>query len=138
MGDSNTDSILGGGLLGQLLGKLKSKTGPSGANPLNVPPPSGAAPLNPAQGRVGYDWTGLGATLPLAGQVQQPNFTTAAPSTSGDWWKNWKPGMGVAPGAPGTPAIPGATPPKTSGSSKPRQGGVGGWENNPSGYRMAR
>lgn len=83
-------------------------------------PPGGGTPTTPGAptqqaGRLGYDWTGLGSTLPLAGQVAQPNFTTPAPTTNGSYWLDWKQGMPVT--------IPPGWKPSASSSSSSNKNG---------------
>lgn len=53
-------------------------------------PAPGGPPPAPGADRPLYDWSGLGATLPLAGVASQPNYTNPPPPTSGGYWTQWK------------------------------------------------
>ena len=51
------------------------------------------------RGRPSYDWSLMGDVAELAGQVEQPIYTTPPPQYMADFWRNWQRGQSVD-GAP--------------------------------------
>jgi len=85
---------------------------PGGGNP---PPGQGPGALPANAGRIPMNMgAALGATLPLAGHVPQPNFTTMAPAYDGNFWQTHRPFEPVTR----WPGYTNRTPPPNVGSSR--------------------
>ena len=51
------------------------------------------------RGRPSFDWSMMGDVADLAGQVEQPLYTTPPPQYMAEFWRNWEKGQSVD-GAP--------------------------------------